>query len=37
MASANLATIRAPIAPAGGHGSDPINELEASHVGISVS
>ena len=36
MASANLATIRAPIAPAGGHGSDPINELEASHVGISV-
>jgi len=36
MASANLAVIRAPIAPAGGHGSDPINELEASRVGISV-
>ncbi len=36
MASANLAIIRAPIAPADGHGSDPINELEASRVGISV-
>mgnify|MGYP003111274734 FL=1 len=36
MASANLAVIRAPIAPTGGHGFDPINELEGSHVGISV-
>ena len=36
MASANLAVVRAPIAPTGGHGSDPINELEASHVGISI-
>ena len=36
MATANLATIRAPIAPTGGHGSDPINELEANHVGISI-
>ena len=36
MASANLAAVRAPIAPTGGHGSDPIEELEGSHVGISV-
>ena len=36
MASANVAAIRAPIAPTGGHGFDPINELEASRVGISV-
>jgi hypothetical protein len=36
MASANLASVRAPIAPTGGHGSDPINELEGSHVGISI-
>ena len=36
MASANLAAVRAPIAPTGGHGSDPINELEGNHVGISL-
>ena len=36
MASANLAVIRAPIPPTGGHGNDPINELEANHVGISL-
>jgi hypothetical protein len=36
MASANVAAVRAPVAPTGGHGFDPINELEASHVGISV-
>ena len=36
MNSANLAAVRAPIAPPGGHGSDPIEELEGKHVGISV-
>jgi len=36
MATANLAVVRAPIVPTGGHSSDPINELEGSHVGISV-
>jgi hypothetical protein len=36
MNSANLAVIRSPISPPGGHGSNPINELESKHVGISV-
>ena len=36
MNSANLALVRAPMVPAGGHGSDPIEELEGKHVGISV-
>ena len=36
MNSANLAAVRAPIAPPGGHGSDPIEELEGKHVGISI-
>ena len=36
MASANLAVIRAPVPPTGGHGNDPINELEANHVGLSL-
>jgi len=35
-ASANIAAIRSPIPPTGGHGNDPINELEANHVGISL-